>query len=129
MRNIVIVCWLTLAASGFVGPTVVGQDFMSKSEITASFADNTLQFPDRRSGDTITIYVRQDGSYRMNFRGRYRGGRWWVEDGHTFCRQYNNETRRRCARPVINGNTVSFYHAKEPRKIYEATLMDGNQLP
>mgnify|MGYP003330399477 FL=1 len=96
------------------------------------FANHTIIYIDRATGQSHSIYLGKLGNYDEYFPCEFTDGNWWLAKNGQICLLDLIDNSRRngssCLKPKFNGNVLSFKD-DEGNLAYHAKLVKGYALP
>ena len=92
---------------------------------------NTIVFPTAKRGDLFP-YLEPGSAVPVGFEkqpGRILNKTWWIGGEDMLCRTVGKKNRENCAKiAALGGNAIQFL-SPEGGLRFEATLLEGRQLP
>ncbi len=119
-----------MAAAAIAQPAASGET-LSGAEIERLLVGNTIVFPTPQRGNIFT-YFEPGGASLVAFEkkpGRVLNKTWWIDGKGMLCRTVGKKNRENCAKIAALGGNVIKFVSPEGDLRFEATLLEGRQLP
>jgi pimeloyl-ACP methyl ester carboxylesterase len=121
----------TGAATASVVPPGAGGGTLSGAEIEQLLAGNTIAFSNA-NGVKLFTYFEPGGASSVAFEnnpGRVVNKTWWIDGKDMLCRTVGKKNRENCAKiAALGGNAIKLI-APNGKPRFEATVLEGRQLP
>jgi pimeloyl-ACP methyl ester carboxylesterase len=119
-----------VAAAAAAQPAASGET-LPGAEIERLLVGNTIVFPTPQRGNIFT-YFEPGGATLVGFEkkpGRVLNKTWWIDGKDMLCRTVGKKNRETCAKiTALGGNAIKFLSPEGDLR-FEATLLEGRQLP